>query len=99
MSWRKSVEYRKWRIEVIRRDVKCVVCGSMKNRHAHHIKHASYFPELRFDVDNGICVCGKCHVQFHNNFKQSTKQKCDEVDWNNFVALINYVRNLDAKSS
>ena len=50
MYWRYTREYRIWRAKVIRRDKRCVICGSIKNRQAHHLNHGSYFPDERFDV-------------------------------------------------
>jgi len=94
MSWRRTREYRIWRAEVIRRDKVCKICGSMYKRHAHHINHASYFPEQRFDAENGVCLCSWCHSQFHNNFKRNTRQKCDLADYLNFVALSIYLKGL-----
>jgi len=92
MSWRNTREYRVWRAQVIRRDSRCVICGSLQNRHAHHKNHATYFPELRFEVENGVCLCSGCHSQFHNNFKRSTRVKCTEYDFNNFVDISNYFK-------
>ena len=56
MNWRKAREYRLWRIAVIRKDKRCVVCGSIKHRQAHHLNNGSYFKEERFDVDNGVVL-------------------------------------------
>jgi 5-methylcytosine-specific restriction endonuclease McrA len=88
MSWRNTREYRTWRVRVIRRDRRCVVCGSIKNRHAHHLNHASYFKDVRFDPENGVCLCRDCHTDFHTNFKRSYKQKCTKYDFLNFVTLL-----------
>ena len=35
-DWRKTRDYRQWRAAVIRRDSRCVICGSLQNRQAHH---------------------------------------------------------------
>ena len=94
MSWRNSREYRKWRIQVIRRDKRCIICGSLKNRQAHHLNHATYYPAERFDVENGVTLCKSCHMQFHNNFKKSTRQKCTKEDFENFVKLVEYIKGL-----
>ena len=57
-----SAEYRSWRLAVFTRDgFKCTQCGSNKNLEAHHIKEQSRFPELRFDVNNGLSLCHECH--------------------------------------
>lgn len=94
MRWRHSKEYRHWRVAVIRRDKVCQVCGSRQHRQAHHINHASYFPELRFDVANGVTLCSKCHSQFHNNFIGNTRKMCKLADWLNFKDLIKYIKDL-----
>jgi len=93
-SWRNTREYRVWRASVIRRDKVCVVCGSRKRRQAHHIDHSMYFPDKRFDVSNGVTMCSKCHMQFHSNFKRSTRVKCTKYDFDNFMSLVSYIKTL-----
>jgi len=96
-NWRHTKEYRKWRVEVIRRDKRCVICGSIKHRNAHHINHATYFPEQRFDIDNGVTLCHDCHTNFHCNFKKSFREKCTKYDWDNFKVLTNYFKDTFAE--
>ncbi len=93
MDWRNTKEYRIWRVGVIRRDSTCQCCGSLQDRHAHHINHATYFPEQKFIIDNGITLCGECHSHFHNDYKQSTREKCDRHDLNEFMIIANYFKN------
>jgi len=75
-AWRKTKEYRMWKVAVVKRDKVCQCCGSKQNRHAHHIKHATYSPELRFDVDNGITLCKDCHMIVHNKIAGGYRIKC-----------------------
>lgn len=86
-DWRRTVDYRRWRAQVIMRDKRCVICNSIKNRHAHHVNSASYFKELRFDIDNGVCLCSACHTNYHCQFNRSYRTKCDEYNFMNFVKL------------
>jgi hypothetical protein len=59
--------HHKWVNAVISRDkATCQKCGSANvELHAHHIKSYKDFPELRFDVSNGITYCFKCHWEVH----------------------------------
>jgi hypothetical protein len=65
---RMSSEFRRWREAVFARDDwTCRECGTRGGRlHPHHIKRFSEFPELRFDVDNGITLCVPCHKETPN---------------------------------
>ena len=62
-----SAEYANWRIFVFARDkYRCMECGGVDGvLNAHHIKKWSEYPELRFDVDNGLTLCEKCHKELH----------------------------------
>lgn len=63
-----SKEYRFWRSEVFKRDeFTCVMCNVKGGYlHAHHIFHWSDFANLRFDIDNGLTMCIKCHYRIHH---------------------------------
>jgi hypothetical protein len=73
---RNSEKYKKWRNAVYERDnYTCQICGSKKSNtfNAHHIKPFSLYPQLRFDINNGITLCKECHKNngFHKNiYKQ-----------------------------
>jgi 5-methylcytosine-specific restriction endonuclease McrA len=60
-------EYKQWRKYVFMRDCyTCQNCGAKGvYLHAHHIKHWAEYPELRFDVSNGITLCVPCHKAEH----------------------------------
>jgi hypothetical protein len=93
-NWRRTKEYRMWRASVIRRDKRCVVCGTIHNRQAHHMNHATYFQDERYDMDNGVTLCTTCHMQFHCNYKRSYQTKCTKYDFNNFMDLVKYLMYL-----
>lgn len=59
---RQSPEYRAWNYAVKRRDrFQCIWCHSTDNLEAHHLYSFASFPELRFDIKNGISLCHDCH--------------------------------------
>lgn len=62
---RNSYRYKKWRNEVIKRDQKCMHCGSTEKLEAHHIKPYARYPNLRYEVDNGMTLCKSCHKEHH----------------------------------
>ena len=91
-NWRSTREYREWRVQIIRRDKCCVICGSRKQRQVHHMNDATYHPDERLDLENGVTLCYECHMNFHNNFKRSSRQKCTKYDFNNFKCLSSYFK-------
>jgi 5-methylcytosine-specific restriction endonuclease McrA len=65
-------EAKHWRIGVFERDdYICQLCGYSKGHilNAHHIKPWAKYPELRFDLDNGITLCRDCHIKIHKKNK------------------------------
>lgn len=65
---RTSAAYREWRTAVFERDgYTCQMCGAKGvYLEAHHIKAQSIYPELRFDIDNGMTLCKECHKKTDN---------------------------------
>lgn len=62
--------YAEWRKRVYKRDkFTCQMpnCKSKKCLQAHHIKKWSSASMLRFDVNNGITLCLKCHKQVNGH--------------------------------
>ena len=60
---RKGVEWKIWREKVFKRDN--YTCRKCKKRgkylEPHHIKSWSKYPELRFEINNGLTLCHNCH--------------------------------------
>ncbi len=65
---RNSVEYKKWRREVFKRDdFTCQQCGIRGGTlNADHIKSFALYIELRFDLSNGRTLCVPCHRKTPN---------------------------------
>lgn len=72
---RGSRRYIFWRKKVFIRDNWiCQHCGSRGGKlECHHIKSWSEFPELRFDIDNGLTLCKSCHKKT-DNYKRNGKR-------------------------
>lgn len=89
-------EYRKWRKEVYSRDKYTCQCCNNKNSknnkvnlNAHHILNWNDYEELRYEVENGITLCDKCHYLFHSIYG---KHKNNKSQLNEF--LLNYGKKI-----
>lgn len=63
-----STKYKRWRFDVFARDhFTCQDCGDSRggNLNAHHLKPFADFPDLRFEISNGITLCTPCHKARH----------------------------------
>ena len=60
----------KWRDIVKTRDGHCCQnCASIFDLSSHHIKTWQFFKEERFNINNGITLCERCHSNYHSKFK------------------------------
>lgn len=61
----------RWSRAIKKRDKVCQGCGKTKEEgklQAHHIKSRSKYPDLRYDLSNGITLCLDCHAKEHPDF-------------------------------
>ena len=79
---RNSIEMRLWREDVFERDNWTCQKTKIKGGKlcSHHIQNFAEFPELRFEVDNGITLSEKSHKEFHKIYgvKNNTRKQLNE---------------------
>lgn len=65
-----GVENRQWRINIFERDN--WTCQGCQKRgcyiEAHHVKSWARYPELRYELNNGVTLCKECH-KLTNNYR------------------------------
>lgn len=68
-KWRHNIAYYEWRDACIERDgEKCQRCGKEQEKRwlvVHHIAPWDKYPQLRYDISNGIVLCRGCHNIIH----------------------------------
>ena len=74
---RHCLKWKLWRIAVFERNK--FICQKCKQRGRkitpHHICNFEDYPELRFNVANGITLCEKCHRKFHKKYGRQNTTK------------------------
>ena len=66
--------YKNWRKSVFERDYyTCQCCGAKSQNgqgsvflEAHHLNNFKDYIEERYDINNGVTLCRKCHKEFHS---------------------------------
>lgn len=64
----------KWTKQVLERG-KCEICGSEEHLEAHHIIKWADYPKGRVDLENGQCLCHKCHTEQHSGDRSYSMMK------------------------
>ncbi|NGT56613.1 HNH endonuclease [Clostridium perfringens] len=81
---RKLKENKDFILYCLKRDnYTCQHCYTKSGKlNVHHLDGYSWCIEKRFDVDNGITLCEKCHKEFHHiyGFNHSTKEQFIEFN-------------------
>lgn len=73
-------KYRAWRKTVLERDHRtCQECGSTKKVGAHHVKAWKDYPDLRYDISNGVSLCEFCHANAHGASVPRVQKKFDPI--------------------
>jgi len=94
----KNSELNYWRGAVFGRDNStCQKCHAVRGElNAHHILPWSKFPEVRFDIDNGITFCRACHQEYHSRYKLA---ECNHKTIAEFLAANASTITIDLLSS
>ena len=69
-----------WKSIVLERFPLCVACKERRSVDPHHYYYKSSYGFLKFDLDNGVGLCGTCHSALH--FGGDPKKKTDKIDKN-----------------
>lgn len=79
-----------FRNAVIRRDKgRCFACKTKRKVQVHHLYNFSSRPDLSGIVENGVCLCQKCHSEFHiwlGGFHVNCTPQ-DFLTWSHFKGL------------
>lgn len=75
-------EYRDWRSAVYEKyDFSCDICKNKSSKNnkivAHHLESYDINEDLRYELQNGVALCERCHVGFHKKYgfgKNTAKQ-------------------------
>lgn len=91
---RSNSKYAHWKMNVLERDSytcqKCKeICENLSKLEGHHIYNFSDHPHLRYDVENGITLCKKCHHLFHQIYRFHN----DQYQLNEFLRLKQYIES------
>lgn len=82
---RQSPEGKVWTREILAKaNFTCIKCQTRGGTlHAHHKNAFNSFPEQRFDVENGACLCETCHDKFHVKYGKGSNTKEQFLEWMN----------------
>lgn len=85
----KSVYYTKhkhtdWKLIILNKyNNMCNICHSKDSLEAHHLNAKSSFPEQRYDINNGVCLCHSCHMDFHRMYGSGKNTISDFMEYKN----------------
>ena len=81
-SSKSELKYKTWRKNVfelnkgkkgLRKYYVCEKCNKRRKTtrvlHAHHIYSWNKYPRKRYERNNGVVLCIKCHNEFHKKYK------------------------------
>lgn len=77
----RCLEFKQWSHKIKELyNFKCQICDEHRRRlESHHLNGWAQFPDQRFDLENGVCLCKECHSLFHKKYGlKTTKEQYDE---------------------
>jgi len=82
---RQSPEGKAWSYDVlVKANFTCEKCSERGGSlNSHHKNAFNAFPDQRFNVDNGACLCKACHDDFHSKYGKGSNTEIQFVEWLN----------------
>lgn len=76
---------RQFRKDVFERDnYTCQICGKRStNLNAHHLNSFNWDVNNRYNKENGITLCEKCHKDFHKKYGMGNNSKSQFIEYAN----------------
>ena len=81
MAWNNNrdddEDFKKWASAVkVRDNYTCQICDARGVQfESHHKNSWDRHPDERYDLDNGVCLCLRCHQRFHETFGYGNNTK------------------------
>ena len=97
MSRFEDQDYTLWarRIKELDRYI-CRICGKKYNWkdtenerfHSHHLNSWDIHINERYDINNGVCLCSRCHLSFHQLFGKGNNTRAQFIEFMKLTELI-----------
>ena len=71
----------KWKTLVKARDKVCAISGLNTNLHAHHIYCKNTYPDMQYDINNGIALEKTIHLNFHKRYGYKNNTKAQLLEY------------------
>jgi hypothetical protein len=62
---------------------KCFISGKITNLVSHHLYGYNKYSDLRYNINNGVCLCEEYHIKFHKKYDKF-KGDCDFEQFKEF---------------
>lgn len=80
----------------IKKRGRCERCGSLNNLSAHHIV-GRISRKLRWELENGVCLCFSCHRLAHDNPEKFKEWLVKNRDYDKLVQIGSQICKLSDK--
>lgn len=71
----------------------CQLCGKKGVLHAHHIYSRRHY-NTRWDIDNGICLCYRCHLFFVHKDTYEAAKAIEKVKGKELLEKLSKKKNI-----
>lgn len=78
-----DLKYKQWSKQIKEQaNFICDICGQHGyDLNSHHLNSWNAYKEQRYDLANGVCLCDKCHKEFHHIYGQGNNTKEQYIEF------------------